>query len=324
MGLFGRNSTGVSILTQCTTCHTVFRIEKSDLDRSGGHAKCGVCGMVFNALEAKMLLASPARGAENNHPQPLSTPDNDSFDQTADVEAEAASFAQAELATGVVAETIPRDTITEHAPHEEQSTPVNHTGENLAGDNTSEAISTATPQHDAKPEFATSISFKPKRNNAWYVATSATLMLILGGQIIWHFHGELAINYPALKPVYHQLCAAADCDNLLAHDIDALKISSSVFSGDKVHDHLFHVQLSVLNQSDLPMAFPAISLTLKNDAEEIISTKTIYPMDYLKIRNTLEHGIPAQQEWPINLNLTTNSQGASNYKMVLFYPPHSG
>lgn len=316
----------MSILTQCTTCHTVFRVEKSDLDRSGGHAKCGVCGMVFNALEAKMHLASPERGAEHNHPQPLSTPDNDSIDQTANVEAEAeaASFAQAALETDVEAETITLATITEHAPHEEQSTPVNHTAENLAGDNTSEDIAPSTSQQDTKLEVATSISFKPKRNNAWYIATSATLMLVLCGQIIWHFHDELAINYPALKPIYHQLCAVADCDNLLAHDIDALKISSSVFSGDKLHDHLFHVQLSVLNQSDLPMAFPAISLTLKNDAEEIISTRTIYPMDYLKIKNTLEHGIPAQQEWPINLNLTTNSQGASNYKMVLFYPPHAG
>jgi len=327
----------VSSLTQCTTCHTVFHIQKSDLIRSGGHAKCGVCGMVFNALEAQIVMDAPAASevldqgpiTENIHDD---SPSSISVGSTAETDSgmtETASLTDAEHPP------IPdQGVISDQPPIEEPLS----TGMGMS-EQGSEDIASSTPEFiervdvthrpsvaDSASEFnervdvTDAIGIKPKRHGAWFGAISAALILVLCGQITWYFRDTIVEYHPELMPILNQLCTSIHCGNTLSHDIDALKISSSVFSGDKDHDHLFHVQLSILNQSGLPVAFPAISISLKNESEETISRKTIYPMDYLKLEKTLSHGIPAQKEWPITLNLTVTSNGVSNYKMLLFYP----
>ncbi len=41
----------MSFLTRCPICETIFRIDARALAASDGAAKCGVCGMVFNAID---------------------------------------------------------------------------------------------------------------------------------------------------------------------------------------------------------------------------------------------------------------------------------
>lgn len=309
----------MSSLTQCTACHTVFHIEKSDLIRSGGHAKCGVCGMVFNALEAQIVMAAPAASevqdsdltTENINDESTSTLPVGDTAQTDPEMTETASFTQAEHPA------IPdhEEAVSDQLPSEEAPPPELDTSEHK-----SEDIAPFTPEPGEKVGVTDAIGIKPKHRGAWAGVISAALILALCGQITWHFRDTIVEYHPELMPLLNQLCTSVHCGDTLSHDIDALKISSSVFSGDKDHDHLFHVQLSILNQSSIPVAFPAISISLKNESEETISRKTIYPMDYLKLEKTLHHGIPAQKEWPITLNLTASSNGVSNYKMVLFYP----
>ena len=329
----------MSSLTQCTTCHTVFHIKKSDLIRSGGHAKCGVCGMVFNALEAQIVMDAPAASevldqapvAENIRDDSPSSISVSSTVQTGAEMTDTASLMRTEH-PAIPDQAVISDQPPIEAPLSTETDTSEREAEDIAPSTfefnermdvthwPSVADSASTSEVNERVDVTNAIGIKPKRHGAWFGAISAVLILVLFGQITWHFRDPIVEYQPELMPILNQLCTSSHCGNALSHDIDALKISSSVFSGDKDHDHLFHVQLSILNQSGLPVAFPAISISLKNESEETISRKTIYPMDYLKLEKTLSHGIPAQKEWPITLNLTATSNGVSNYKILLFYP----
>ncbi len=274
--------------------------------------------MVFNALEAQIVMDAPAvsevldthLATENINDESTSThPVGD----TAQTDAEMTETASLTLAEHPA---IPDQEVVSDQPSIEETFPA----ELDTSEHKSEDIRPSTSEFDEKVDVTDAIGIKPKHRGAWTGVISAALILALCGQITWHFRDTIVEYHPELMPLLNQLCTSVHCGNTLSHNIDALKISSSVFSGDKDHDHLFHVQLSILNQSGLPVAFPAISISLKNESEETISRKTIYPMDYLKLEKTLHHGIPAQKEWPITLDLTTSSNGVSNYKMVLFYP----
>lgn len=69
--MFKRSETDVSILTQCTLCHTIFRVPHSVLEKSYGLAKCGVCGMAFNAIQAQLPEINSTDPATIPHENPI-------------------------------------------------------------------------------------------------------------------------------------------------------------------------------------------------------------------------------------------------------------
>lgn len=48
---------------RCPNCRTVFRVQPQQLQASGGWARCGQCGEVFNALQALVAVPPPVPGA---------------------------------------------------------------------------------------------------------------------------------------------------------------------------------------------------------------------------------------------------------------------
>jgi predicted Zn finger-like uncharacterized protein len=50
---------------RCPNCRTVFRIQPQQLQASGGWARCGQCGEVFNALQALVAVPSLAPAPDN-------------------------------------------------------------------------------------------------------------------------------------------------------------------------------------------------------------------------------------------------------------------
>ncbi|NML15172.1 zinc-ribbon and DUF3426 domain-containing protein [Azohydromonas caseinilytica] len=58
----------MSQAARCPSCRTVFRVQPQQLEASGGWARCGQCGEVFNALQA--LVAMPPAPSAAPRPAP--------------------------------------------------------------------------------------------------------------------------------------------------------------------------------------------------------------------------------------------------------------
>ena len=73
----------MSFLTRCPICQTVFRVEARTLAASDGEAKCGVCGMVFTAIDQHLpeisnpVAPAPAHLTETD---PVTLSDLDDLD----------------------------------------------------------------------------------------------------------------------------------------------------------------------------------------------------------------------------------------------------
>ncbi len=295
MGMPDWNAPNVSILTQCPICHTVFRVDVRGLAPSLGHAKCGVCGMVFNAVESHQPEI-------RIQPKSLSHTPRYQVKLDADLTWMGTPFA---------------DQVHAHASHDDSPTTVMV---EAAPAPMPAAPSAPSPAATAELETPT---FKPLRHShaGWIAALNLLLVFALATQLVVFYRNPLSARVPLLAPVLSALCQLNLCRIELPRDIDAVKIVSSEFNSDAQDPTLLHVQLSIGSTADYPLAFPAISLTLENDSGELIARKTIYPEDYLEMPETLASGLPAQGEWPLAVTLNTGKNNISNYKLQLFYPP---
>ena len=72
----------MSFLTRCPICETIFRVDARTLAASDGAAKCGVCGMVFNAIEQHvpdLMLPIAAADQVSADPDPITLSDLEDF-----------------------------------------------------------------------------------------------------------------------------------------------------------------------------------------------------------------------------------------------------
>ncbi|GAA0844316.1 hypothetical protein GCM10009113_15590 [Marinobacter szutsaonensis] len=89
-----------SLQTQCPKCHTRFRVSDEQLGVAKGKVRCGNCMEVFNAIEHRVLPASPqppAPPAGESEPSGLTTEEDFVFADNPDEDAEEGRYAGSKL-----------------------------------------------------------------------------------------------------------------------------------------------------------------------------------------------------------------------------------
>ena len=81
------------------------------------------------------------------------------------------------------------------------------------------------------------------------------------------------------------------------------------------------VIIGVTNESDYPVAFPYISLTLTSENEDAITKRNFSPNLYLTKADTQINGIQPHAESIAKLTLNVADDSVSGYKVSIFYTP---
>ncbi len=178
-------------------------------------------------------------------------------------------------------------------------------------DSTDEATISATPVNF--------LPFRRKRRPLLFSVLSSGLMVMLLLQIGYLYRNRLVSQFPRFKPAAASLCKVLGCRIAVPRSIDALKISSSELIADPAQSKLIHVSFGLENLSDIAVAYPSISLTLFNDAGEIVVKRNFTSRDYAS-SSAVTSGIAPDDEIAGNLTLKLDQISVSNYKLLLFYP----
>lgn len=303
--------------TTCPICHTVFRISPLSLGESKGMVQCGVCGMVFDALQnsdsatdsasVSNLQVEQAIGADENLIASLAEP---LFEKsTAPSEPAQPIEQQPEIESS----TLSRDT--EYSNDDESVEPP--LADTDAG--TPKADSSDSSRLEEKfPE----VSFvnKPSHRHVFMWATlSFVLCILLSGQFAILYRDRLAASFPDLAPAINALCRLTNCRVQLPADLNLIKITSTTFEADTVNPNLISVHIGLENQSDMRIALPNLALSLTNDAEEIVAKRNFSPNEYLLKSDTPAAGIAPKAEITAHLVIDADGVSASGYKISTFY-----
>ncbi len=141
------------------------------------------------------------------------------------------------------------------------------------------------------------------------------LLLALAGQVAHHFRDLIAATYPQTRPALAALCEMAGCRIEPLRRIDAIVIESSALTSAPTGNA---IRLSVVlrNRGTLPLAMPAIDLSLTDPGGQLLARRALLPADFGKADATLA----ANAETPLQLVLAVEGRRPSGYTVEPFYP----
>jgi predicted Zn finger-like uncharacterized protein len=319
----------MSLITRCPACGTMFKVVPDQLRISEGWVRCGHCAEVFDASANLQADAPPpAEGAVTEpHPLPLqAVPVPARY-----AERESESFASSmNVESGYsVSLDAPDSAQLEAEARALRETPLDQPFELRRQDNGGVAESRPARFEPPEPEpelhdlsfvrQARSQEFwrRPGIRLALFVLLLA-LSFLLAAQIGVHDRDRLAASDPALRPWLARLCEPLGCKIAPPRQIDTIVIDSSSFN--KLRGDAYRLNFTVKNQAPMPVAMPALELTLTDGQDQPVVRRVLMPAE---LGATADVIAPAA-EWSgsIALAVAANGSGAriAGYRLLAFYP----
>ena len=310
----------MSLLTRCTHCHTVFRITVEQLQAHGGQVRCGRCMQVFNGMVAltpdtpvipQPVASAVTAAAAEPAPEPQSPP------PSPELPAESVVAIQPEPETGppdAVASTVTDpEPLLDILPEVPADAPaVDQEAEMLAA--AAENPFIHEPDETAEPA--------PRR--PWLAAASILLVVVLAGQAIFFYRGELAARHPLARQWLNAACAHAGCTVPLPRAIKAILIEASDLQlVDPARPDRIQLTATLRNHAGHDAAYPALDLVLTNATDHTLARRIFLPADYLGSNRDPRTGLTANAELTVRLTLDTGNLGAAGFRLALLPAPRN-
>lgn len=143
------------------------------------------------------------------------------------------------------------------------------------------------------------------------------LTAMLATQWALHERDRLVAAQPGLRPLLSQACGLLGCELAPLRRIEAVVIDSSTLSRRLGSFYAFDFVLR--NNADLPLAVPALELSLTDSRDEVLSRRVFLPADLPGAPAEL----PARGSVSLSLRLSIAVDGnlpMAGYRALVFYP----
>jgi hypothetical protein len=187
-----------------------------------------------------------------------------------------------------------------------------------------------TEPADAEANYAARFSWQEKKTRrrapGWlYAASIPVLLVVLGGQTLFHFRDAIAAHWPSTKSALIRLCAAAGCEVRPLQEINALSIEASDLQADPAHRGLLILAATIRNRAPYPLAYPYLELTLSDvqkltQQDVVVVRRAFTPQEYVSGTLDLASGMPGNGELNVKLFIDASATTQAGYQVYLFYP----
>ncbi|WP_432729766.1 zinc-ribbon and DUF3426 domain-containing protein [Variovorax sp. W6] len=147
----------------------------------------------------------------------------------------------------------------------------------------------------------------------------AALLLVL--QIVRHERDGIAARQPNLRPALATLCQYTGCELGALRQIGDIVIEGAAFAREKSGSNDYRLSFTLRNSATVPLAMPAVELSLLDTQERAVVRRVLMPADY---------GAPAvlasRADRAASLPLTLSASEAAalppvaGYRVEAFYP----
>ncbi|MCZ2497826.1 DUF3426 domain-containing protein [Xylophilus sp. Kf1] len=145
----------------------------------------------------------------------------------------------------------------------------------------------------------------------------ALLAAALGLQFLHAERDRLAAYLPGLKPLLVSLCVPLRCEVLPLQRIDAVVIDASSFN--KARGELFQFDVELRNTATVPLAMPALELTLTDSQDQPLVRRVLLPAELRAPRELASSGAWSGS-LPVALQTPVSADRVAGYRVLAFYP----
>jgi predicted Zn finger-like uncharacterized protein len=168
------------------------------------------------------------------------------------------------------------------------------------------------PEFMAEPE--------PARRRTWLWTLAALLAAAaLAAQAAYRYRAEIAAFVPEARAPLDAACRWLRCAVLLPRRADLMSLESSDLQADPRREGLIVLNALIRNRSRLPQEYPALELTLTDEAGRPVLRRVLLPADYLEPERS-KQGIAPGGEAALRIYLDSSRTRATSYRLYLFYP----
>jgi predicted Zn finger-like uncharacterized protein len=188
---------------------------------------------------------------------------------------------------------------------------------------------------EAMADALDNVSFvrKARRQAFWrHPGVRAMLLLLclglgalLAAQWVVHERNRLVHTQPQWQPYIAQLCTLAGCRIEPVQRIEAIAIESSSFSKARsdAQQELYRLSFTIKNNAQLPIALPALELTLTDLQDSPVLRRSLTPSDWGARGQTAPAG--GELSASVAIAVTLGSEGVaagrvSGYRLLAYYP----
>jgi predicted Zn finger-like uncharacterized protein len=164
----------------------------------------------------------------------------------------------------------------------------------------------------------------PSRRTKWLWGAAALLAALgIVAQFGYRFRAELAAASPEVREPLRALCRPVGCEVPLPRRPELMSIDSSELQADARREGLIVLNAVIRNRARFPQDYPALELTLTDEADRPLLRRVLAPRDYLELARRDElarQGIAGGAEAVLRVFLDTSRTRATGYRLYLFYP----
>lgn len=345
-----------ALITRCPACATMFKVVPDQLRVSEGWVRCGHCAEVFDAaahmVDASAMEQASQDGAPATMEEATAAPSEaapaaiDAAAQVVPTERDA----EANDVPSVPDEADELESITSEVPSElagasgldvevielrelPEDRPFELRREDIGGP---QAAAAAVLMAETSPDPATpepepelhDLSFvKQARRQAFWTsratrlglsALAVLLVVALILQVAYRERDNIAAGSPEWRPWLSSMCGVFQCTIQPPRSIESIAIDNSSFN--RLRGDAYRLNVTLRNQSSLPVALPALELTLTDSADQPV-VRRVVPASELAPDTSV---IAPRGEWSTSLALSVNANGLASriagYRVLAFYP----
>jgi predicted Zn finger-like uncharacterized protein len=155
---------------------------------------------------------------------------------------------------------------------------------------------------------------------ALWVVLSVIAAATLAAQILHRYRSEIVAQFPGTRDALTAACRPVGCQVLLPRRAAEINIESSDLQADGRREGLLVFNALLKNRAAMPQEYPALELTLDDDAGRPLLRRVLVPRDYLDANRPLQQGIASGDEVAVRIFLDPGATRATGYKIRHFYP----
>jgi predicted Zn finger-like uncharacterized protein len=180
----------------------------------------------------------------------------------------------------------------------------------------------ATAPNATIPDF---LADDPASRRARWLWLGAVLLaaIVIVAQFGYRFRAELAAAAPQARDPMRLLCRPFGCEVPLPRRPELMSIDSSELQADAKREGLIVLNAVIRNRARFPQDYPALELTLTDEADRPVLRRVLAPTEYLEQARRDElvrQGIAGGTEAVLRVFLDTSRTRATGYRLYLFYP----
>lgn len=343
----------MSLATRCTSCGTIFRVVQDQLKVSEGWVRCGRCQEVFNALEglfdlereappqrklsATQLVAQGMAEFVASHPPRPGEDSQQPFPATDEGDAIESRFLASPSGSGELGLAASRggrahpDFADARFPSELPLDAADDAPPQAGIDLGLEAPPPAAPEPAAAPlppgapgflrQAEAEARWLRPRVRASLVVLGTLLLGMLLTQIAVQFRDAFATQWPESRPTLATLCELLDCRIEPLRRLSAVTVESSGLTQVEGSE-AYRLSVTLHNRSAVPIALPAVELSLTDASGALISRRALVPGDFRVLAGQAPPApvLAASSEAQLQALLSARGLRISGYTVELFYP----